>query len=155
MRKEIGFQSAAAHAVGSAARQHCTVLVQLLLQTLSHPTLLTLLGGHLCLPTLFSHTPARQDFVINTIDRPLHLQLSPSKNDPPVMRFCKTASHSDILIPIYHYHMKNFDGGILEEVPRINKTYPCEARELIEVGSSYIEKKGIHTRCSWQALPCR
>lgn len=79
----------------------------------------------------FPHTPARQDFVINTIDRPLHLQLSPSKNDPPVMRFCKTASHSDILIPIYHYHMKNFDGGILEEVPRINKTYPCEARELI------------------------
>ena len=47
-----------------------------------------------------------QDFVISTIDRPLGLQIPPSANDEPVLRFCKGDSHSDILIPIFHFHMK-------------------------------------------------
>ena len=67
------------------------------------------------------------DFVINTIVRPLGLNLPPSSNDEPVFRFCKGDSHADVLIPIFHFHMKNFDEQVLGQVPLINKTYPCEA----------------------------
>ena len=71
-----------------------------------------------------------QDFVINTIDRPLGLNLEPSGEDAPVFRFCKTKSHADILIPIYHFHMKRYDKDFLERVPYINKTFTCEKAKL-------------------------
>ena len=66
-----------------------------------------------------------QDFVINTIDRPLVLNPEPRGDDSPVLRFCKTVSHADILIPIYHFHMKQYDKAFLKPVPYVNKTFPC------------------------------
>ena len=66
------------------------------------------------------------DFVINTIDRPLGLNLPPSSSDEPVFRFCKGDSHADILIPNFHFHMKKYDDDLLSHVLENNNTYPCK-----------------------------
>ncbi|KAG1677239.1 hypothetical protein FOA52_013438 [Chlamydomonas sp. UWO 241] len=67
------------------------------------------------------------DFVISTVDRPLSLSLPPSSTDHPVMRFCKTDSNADVLIPITHFHSKGYD-RLLDLTPALEKTYPWPNR---------------------------
>jgi len=74
------------------------------------------------------------DFVISTIDRPLGLQINASAQDEPVLRFCKTNSHADVLIPIFHFHMKDFDGGLLAIAPKLNREYPWGSKKDVVFG---------------------
>jgi hypothetical protein len=51
------------------------------------------------------------------------LSLPPSSSDLPVMRFCKTDSNSDILIPNFHFHTKHYDTALLAS--DVTDKFPC------------------------------
>ncbi|KAG1671559.1 hypothetical protein FOA52_011281 [Chlamydomonas sp. UWO 241] len=74
------------------------------------------------------------DFVISTIDRQIALQVNASAQDEPVLRFCKSDGQADVLIPIYHFHMKDFDGTLLDIAPRLEKKYPWVKKKNVVFG---------------------
>lgn len=69
------------------------------------------------------------EFVISTVDRPLRL-LSNSTATPnqPVLRFCKTDSHPDILIPDFHFYVKGIISLLLKSKRWFDKQYPWGSR---------------------------
>jgi len=85
------------------------------------------------------------DFVINTIDRPLGLHLNASEEYEPVLRFCKTNSHADVSIPIFHFHMKYYDESLIDKVPEINEKYPWENKKEILFGRFSLYSRHVHT----------
>ncbi|GAX76168.1 hypothetical protein CEUSTIGMA_g3612.t1 [Chlamydomonas eustigma] len=86
------------------------------------------------------------DFVISTIDRPLGLNIPPSSKDLPVFRFCKGDSHADILIPIFHFHMKDYDNSILEKVLQNDKKYPWRLKKNKIFGRFSLYNRHVHTQ---------
>jgi hypothetical protein len=40
--------------------------------------------------------------------RPIRI-MRPNRTAEPVLRFCKSDAASDILIPIFHFHMKDYN----------------------------------------------
>ena len=91
------------------------------------------------------------EFVISTIDRPLLLATDPKGVYEPVFRFCKTDSHSDILIPIFHFYMKHYSSQLLDKASWINKQHPWASREPVLFGRFSPYLRHMHPNDSFTA----
>ncbi len=58
---------------------------------------------------------------------------SPARTQP-VMRFCKTPSHADIPIPIFHFYMAHHNNDLASRADEINARYPWPQRKPMLFG---------------------
>ena len=76
------------------------------------------------------------EFVVGTADEPTVLLRnyggsSSSSNTalpPPILRFCKSDSHGDVLVPDIHFFMRNFTTNLLSKAEAFNRQYPWDKK---------------------------
>uniref|UniRef100_A0A7S0WR46 Glycosyl transferase CAP10 domain-containing protein n=1 Tax=Chlamydomonas leiostraca TaxID=1034604 RepID=A0A7S0WR46_9CHLO len=85
------------------------------------------------------------EFVISTVDRPLSLALEEGKQYEPVMRFCKTDAHSDILIPNFHSYIEQYTGGLAPQLDSLNRQFPWSEKKDMLFGRFTPYFRHMHT----------
>mmetsp|Transcript_11697 Transcript_11697/g.25086 ORF Transcript_11697/g.25086 Transcript_11697/m.25086 type:complete len:439 (-) Transcript_11697:325-1641(-) len=71
------------------------------------------------------------EFIIGTADEPsvkLHT-IEHGQAVPPLLRFCKSKYHGDILVPDIHFQMRKFSAEILDKVASWNSLWPWQSKK--------------------------
>ncbi|GFR46627.1 hypothetical protein Agub_g8232 [Astrephomene gubernaculifera] len=86
------------------------------------------------LSATFGPTIPDVEFLVATADEPSSLlhRYGNGSNPlrlPPVLRFCKSNSYADILVPDVHFFMRNFTSRLLSVASNFSNTWPWSAKK--------------------------
>ena len=71
------------------------------------------------------------EFIVATFDVPtIRLDRLPAGQQPtPILRFCKSDHHADILVPDIHFQLKRFNSSLLSKVQGINTKWNWKSKK--------------------------
>ncbi|GAX81868.1 hypothetical protein CEUSTIGMA_g9296.t1, partial [Chlamydomonas eustigma] len=96
------------------------------------------------------------EFVFGTADTPsIRLdKIREGEDPPPILRFCKSVGHADILVPDIHFQMRSFSSSVLSNVNKVNQEWGWADRNatlfgrfsqyqrIVHIGIPEIQRKG-------------
>lgn len=79
------------------------------------------------------------EFIVTTGDEPsvlLHRYANGTDPQrlPPLLRFCKSVSYADILVPDIHFAMRNFTAQLLDRAANFSATWPWASKREVLFG---------------------
>ncbi|KAG2495878.1 hypothetical protein HYH03_006116 [Edaphochlamys debaryana] len=88
------------------------------------------------------------EFLISTGDEPwiLAADYGPDNPPPPVLRYCKSDSFADVLVPDMHFFTKNYSRTMLGSIRAVNRDWPWARRSAELFGRFTPYDRTVHAQ---------